>query len=379
MNLARRDVAHNMPRFVLTCLGLGLLLGIVTAMMGIYRGALDDATRLIHGISADLWVVEAGTQGPFAESSRIPGDTREMVARIYGVAQAGSVTFQSVQTTIGGQPLRLYLVGYEPGRPGGPRQLAAGHAIRRSRYEMVADAASGLHPGDQVPLGVRGNLFTVVGTTRSQVTNAGDPVAWITLRDAQALQFELSPPAERRERARGGGESGTDVINAVVATLSPHVNVAEVAAAVGRWKHLSAITAAGQEALVSKFVIERQSKQLGLFMVLLVLVSAVIIALIIYTMTLDKLRAIATLKLIGAPDRVVVGLIVQQAMIMGLSGFATGLALLAAFKDGFPRRVVLLPGDMAVLFVVVVVVCLLASGLGVRVALKVDPAKALAG
>jgi putative ABC transport system permease protein len=50
----------------------------------------------------------------------------------------------------------------------------------------------------------------------------------------------------------------------------------------------------------------------------------VVIALIIYTMTMEKLKQIATLKLIGAPDRTIIGLIVQQALILGASGLASG-------------------------------------------------------
>ena len=107
--------------------------------------------------------------------------------------------------------------------------------------------------------------------------------------------------------------------------------------------------------------------------------SAVIIALIVYTLTMDKLRAIATLKLIGAPDRTIIGLIVQQALSMGIIGFLFGLALVLGFKDYFPRRVVLVPEVVGALFLITVVVCLLASSLGVRVAVKIDPAAALAG
>ena len=127
------------------------------------------------------------------------------------------------------------------------------------------------------------------------------------------------------------------------------------------------------------FVIEKMQRQLGLFMVILIVVSAVIISLIIYTLTMDKLRSIATLKLVGAPDRTIVGLIVQQALILGVSGFAIGLGLISATKGYFPRRVLLEPRDVAILFIIVIVVCLLASTLGVRVAVKVDPAKALMG
>jgi putative ABC transport system permease protein len=111
--------------------------------------------------------------------------------------------------------------------------------------------------------------------------------------------------------------------------------------------------------------------------VLLVIVSAVIIALIVYTMTMDKLRSIATLKFVGAPDRVIVGLIVQQALALGLVGFAVGLALLLTFQGYFPRRLVILPEDVAVVFGITVAVCLAASSLGVRLALKIDPSVAL--
>ena len=91
----------------------------------------------------------------------------------------------------------------ELGRPGGPRKLIAGRDIMRSHYEMVVDRSAGLTLGQEVPLGTHGHKFTVVGLMRNEVTSSGDPVGYITLHDAQALQFELAPPAERREAARG--------------------------------------------------------------------------------------------------------------------------------------------------------------------------------
>lgn len=70
-------------------------------------------------------------------------------------------------------------------------------------------------------------------------------------------------------------------------------------------------------------------------MVLLVIVSAVIIALIIYTMTMDKVRSIATLKFVGAPDRTIVGLIIQQSLSLGIAGYLAGLALVFIFRPFF--------------------------------------------
>ncbi|MEX2628668.1 MAG: ABC transporter permease [Tistlia sp.] len=377
MNLAYRDIRHNLGRFLLTCFGLSLLLGVVLSMIGIYRGLVEDALTLVRTPAVDVWVVESGTRGPFAESSRIPGDTREAIARLQGVGAAGSVTYQSVETPHRGEKLRLYVVGYEPGRPGGPDRIGTGRPIARSHYEMVADQRSGLSPGDRVELGR--NTFTVVGLTDGQVSSGGDPVIYITLLDSQELQFELAPPAARREVARGNGPGGTDTINAVVARVLPNTPPESVAEAARRWKHLSAMTQAGQETILTRSVVERARQQIGLFTSLLLIVSAVIIALILYTMTMDKIREIATLKLIGAPDRTIISLIMQQALAMGVIGFGFGALLITAIKDYFPRRVVLQPEDGLALAGIVILVCILSSGLGVRLALKVDPATALGG
>lgn len=376
MNLAYRDVRHNLGRFILTCLGLSLLLGVVLSMVGIYRGLVDDALVLVRTPDVQLWVVESDTRGPFAESSRIPGEAREAIARLYGVTAAGSVTYQTVELRHGDRDLRLYVVGYEPGRPGGPSRIAAGRPITRAHYELIADRRTGLVLGDRVPLG--DNWFTVVGLTEDQVDSGGNPVAYMTLLDAQELQFELEGAVARNLAARGELPT-TDTVNAVIANVTPRVPVTDVAAAVERWKHLSALTQEGQEALLLESVVEKARRQIGLFTAILLVVSAVIIALIIYTMTMDKTREIATLKLIGAPDRKIAGLIVQQALAMGVVGFVLGAVLIASAAGYFPRRVILQPWDGLALGAVVAVVCLLASVLGLRLALKIDPAQALGG
>lgn len=379
MNLAVRDIRHNVPRFLLTVVGLGLLLGIVVTMVGIYRGAFEDAIRLPRAATPDLWVVQPRTKGPFAEPSRIPRDTRDLVWRVPGVAAAGAVTFQTVQTTVQDRPLRLFIQGYEPGHPGGPVNLVAGHGITASHYQIVADVSSALRVGDEVPLGPYRDRYTVVGLTHGMVNSAGDPVAWTTLLDAQAIQFAVAPPLQRREKAAGRSPLVTADINAVLVRVAPGITVDAVAQSIERWKHLSAVSEQQEEDYVTAFVIEKMQRQIGMFTAILVVVSAVIIGLIVYTLTMDKLRSIATLKLIGAPDRTIIGLIVQQALLLGVGGFALGVSLVAAFKDFFPRRVQLEPHDVVVLLIVVVVVCLLASALSVRTAVRVDAAKALMG
>lgn len=377
MNLALRDIRHNLGRFLLTCVGLSLLLGIVLAMVGIYRGLILESLGLTRAVQAQVWVVEGGTRGPFAEASRLSGDMREGIAAQWGVAEAGAVAFQNVEAEHGGETRRLLVVGAEIGRPGEATQIVDGRPILRGRHEMIADRRAGLALGERVRLGR--DTFTVVGRTQDLVASGGDPVVFVTLRDAQKLQFDLTPSAARREAARSGGTGGTDTVNAILVRLHPGMDPIVFARSIARWKHLSALTQDEQESVLSRSVIERARRQIGLFTSLLLVVSTVIIGLIVYTMTIDKKKSIATLKLIGAPDSRIIGLIVQQALAMGIISFVAGALLINAAQGYFPRRLVLELSDAGILFGIVLVVCLIASALGVRTALKIDPASALAG
>lgn len=375
MNLALKDIRHGLFRFVLTCFGLGLLMTVVLSMIGIYNGLVADALAVVKAPAADVWVVESGTKGPFAEASNIPLTTRDAVARMPGVTEAGAINFQNIEAAHAGASLRLYVIGYEPGHPGGPQRIAEGRGIGTSHFELVADRKTGLLTGETIRLGR--NRFIVVGLVEGAMNAGGDPAVYITLADAMALQTELDPAAQRVQAARGTVSVKSASVAAVIARLAPGADVELLTATVRQWKHLAALTQAEQEDILVSSVVDLARRQIGLFLGILLSVSAVVIALIIYTMTMEKLKQIATLKLIGAPDRTIIGLIVQQALILGGTGWAIGLALILTVKDYFPRRVELEPFHAMVLAGIIFVVCLAASGLGVRAALKVDPATAL--
>ncbi|MGE0716833.1 MAG: ABC transporter permease [Alphaproteobacteria bacterium] len=377
MNLALADIRHALGRFLLTCVGLGLLMAVALSMVGIYQGVVAEALALSRSLRADLWVVESGTRGPFAESSRLPGDTREAVQRVPGVAAAGSITLRTAEAQTGRGVVRVQVMGYEPGRPGGPSRIASGRGLGGTRREMVADNRAGLVPGATVTLG--GDRYRVVGTTRGLVASGGDPLVFVHLRDSQELQFKLAPPAARRAQAAGEGAGSTDTVNAVIARLHPGADADTVAETVRRWKHLAALTDAEQSALLTRSVVNRARVQLGMFTVVLLFVSAVIIALIIYTMTMSKVREIATLKLIGAPDRMIVGLVMQQALLLGGAAYLAAVTIVFSVRDAFPRAVALGPVEVAAMAGVIGAICLLGSLLSIRAAMRIEPQQALGG
>jgi putative ABC transport system permease protein len=133
-----------------------------------------------------------------------------------------------------------------------------------------------------------------------------------------------------------------------------------------------------EEILIAK-LIATSAKQIGMFLVILTIVSAAIVAFIIDTMTLGKIREIAVLKLIGTRNRSIAGMILQQALGLGLIGFVVGKIAATIWAPAFPKYVLLEGADALRGFIIVMVVCALASTLAIRAALKVDPATAIGG
>ena len=125
--------------------------------------------------------------------------------------------------------------------------------------------------------------------------------------------------------------------------------------------------------------LRKMSAVLGLFRSLLVLVSIVIMALIVYVLTIEKIRSIATLKLIGAPNWVIVRLILEQSLSLTLASFAVAYGLRELIVPVFPRTLSFLPGETAITFAVILVGGVIASLMAIWHALRTPPQLALGG
>jgi len=200
ISLAGRDILHSWPKFVLTGIGLGLLIGATLTMAGVYRGMVDDARRLLDNSRADLWVVQQDTQGPYAESSSLRDDVVRSIVGLPGVARAANVTYLTMQVRRGEQDVRTMVVGFVPGQPGEPAYLIAGRRITRSHYEAVADISAGFALGERIR--IRRHDYTVVGLTRRMVSSGGDPMVFVPLKDAQEAQFLKDNEAIVNDRNR---------------------------------------------------------------------------------------------------------------------------------------------------------------------------------
>ncbi|MCW9088000.1 MAG: ABC transporter permease [Gammaproteobacteria bacterium] len=397
MDLAVKDVRRHLGKFLATIAGVGMLVAIVLIMNGIFQGNIADGIWLIDNTRADLWVVERDRGGPFNESSRIPTDSYRSVAATPGVAQASPFISYAVQREIGGREQQFTIIGYDVfGGLGGPGRIVAGRPIRRAHYELVADQKLGLSLGQRVRLGVHD--YTVVGVTRGAVDSGGNPLAYLSLPDAQEVLYQQDNRALDVQRARdrqrleeagylpaevnrllpllGGGST---TISAVLVVLEPGADRAAVPRHIERWLYLSAYTTEQERDLMLEGKLKKMTAILGVFRTLLLIVAIVIIALLIYVLTMEKVRAIATLKIIGAGNSVIVRLILEQALVLTLGSFAFGYALTIATQDKFPRNLVLLPEETLLTFIIMLVGGVVASMTGIWHALRTPPSLALGG
>jgi putative ABC transport system permease protein len=386
---------HGWGKFALTGLGLGLLIGVTLTMAGVYRGMVDDAHALLNNSGADLWVVQKDTQGPYAESSSIKDDVVRSLRGMPGVAQASNVTYFTLQVqNAEAEDKRVMVVGIEPGQPGEPGYLVAGRQLTRNHYEAVADVKTGFALGETIR--IRRHGYTVVGLTQRMVSSGGDPMLFIPLKDAQESQFLKDNDAIENDRARTAAnpafnrpavpglleavqalQTSSRNVNAVLVQVQSGWTPERVAEPIRRWKHLSVFTRDGMEEILVAKLIATSAKQIGMFLAILALVSAAIVAFIIYTMTLGKIREIAVLKLIGTRNSTIAGMILQQALGLGLIGFVVGKVAATVWAPIFPKFVLLLTQDAVIGLLATLLICALASTLAIRVALKVDPATAI--
>jgi putative ABC transport system permease protein len=395
ISLAGRDIAHSWGKFALTGLGLGLLIGVTLTMAGVYRGMVDDAHALLNNSRADLWVVQKDTQGPYAEASSLKDDVLRSVRAMPGVAQAANVAYLTLQVrAASGLDTRVMLVGMENGQPGQPAYLLAGRHITRSHYEAVADIKTGFALGERIRIHRRD--YTVVGLTQRMVSSGGDPMLFVALKDAQEVQFLKDNDAIVNDRVRTAAnpafnrpgvpglleavqaaQTSSHNVNAVLVQLAPGWDAEEAAQPIRRWKHLQVFTRSGMEEILVAKLIATPAKQIFMFLVILAIVSAAIVAFIIYTMTLGKIREIAVLKLIGTRNLTIASMILQQAQGLGLIGFLVGKVAATFWAPVFPKYVLLLTQDALTGLLATLLICALASTLAIRVALKVDPAEAI--
>jgi putative ABC transport system permease protein len=372
-SLALRNLFHDRVRLAVTLTGIVFSVVLATVQLGLFLGFTSATADVIDESGADLWVV--ATRSTHLEG--IVAFNERQYYRALGTpgvatAQKHVVGFGNWKRPDGAEET-VMVIGFDPsGTMGRPWHVVSGRVEDLNQAdtvfvdELYAAKLGVSRIGEQVEIGRR--RARVAGFTRGIRTFTTAPPVFTSFKNAQdylgiredqalALLVTVAPGADPQ---------------AVRTALASHLRDVDFHTTAD-WSRLQQSywmfgTGAGITVLIAA--------ALGL------VVGVVVVAQTIYASTVDHIREFGTLKAMGATNRYIYGVILRQALTSGLIGYAIGMTVAqvvsAMSKSGTTQ--VLVPAPLAaLLFVLTLGMCAVASIVSINKVTRLDPAMVFKG
>lgn len=371
--LAVRNLFHDKVRLVVTLTGIVFALILIVVQFGLFLGFLETSANVVDHSGVDLWITAPGL--PHVNGgSPIPERRRYKALAADGVAQvkAYALAFANWKLPTGAQE-SVQVVGFDvDSRLGGPWKVVAGsiEALRGDDTVMVDVAylkklgVTGL--GQTVE--VNGRRARIVGYTEDVRSFTTAPYVYTSFKNAQDyMLLREDQTIFLVVKAQPGVRP--EELKARLAANIPGVDVFTNQEMLDRTRRYWVFgTGAGVTTLMGAV--------LGL------LVGTVVVAQTIYSATVDHIREFGTLKAMGATNGYLYRVIVQQALLSAVMGYAiaitVGYFIVQGSRDG--DALILMPPEMAAgIFFLSLLMCVSASILSIRKATSIDPAMVFRG
>lgn len=340
--LTVRELQWRRRRFAIAVVTTGLVLALALLLSGVSASFDNEIRRTVESFGADRWIVPVSSFGPFTGPSAFGAARVRAIRALPGVRAADPVAVLRATTST---PRRqnLEVIGAVAGGVGPAREDGA--LLSRPRAAIV-DASLGLGVGERLLL--NGVAFRVVQVTRGRTYFAGVPTVVVSLASAQRLAF-----------------AGRSLATAVVTKGVPRTLPVGMAAL--RARDVS-------DDLARPVANAKQT--IALIRWLLWGVAAAIIGAIVYLSTLERTGEFAVLKAIGVETRTLAAGLVAQSVLLALSAAAVALLIEAAMAPASAMTVEIATPTYLALPLLAAAVGVIASGSGLRRALRTDPALA---
>ncbi len=358
--------------------GLAFASFLITEQSAIFCGVMLRTTgRIRDTTGADVWVMNSGVRY-LDDVKAISDDDVFRVRCVTGVAWAVNLykgageaqladgTFQAVQ-----------LLGVDDASlAGAPNEMVVGRLGDLQQPDAILVDEAGFHymwPKEPLHAGkvleMNDCRAVVVGVYRASQTFQTQPILYT--RNSQATLFV--PPYRR-------------MIPFVLAKGQPGVAPEELARRIEAQTGLKALSKDGFTRLTMSYYLRHTGLpvSIGTTVLLAFLVGCAIAGQTFYLFTVENLKQFGTLKAMGASDRRLVGMILLQALAVGVIGYGVGVGLATLFgivaQRTMPLLAFFLPWQVLVLTgVAVVLISLASSVLSIRRVLVLEPAAVFQG
>ena len=376
--LAWRQAIHRPMRLAAAIAGVSFANVLVFFQMGLSGGLYDSQKRPLQRINGEL-VMVSGRYLYLGEQLNIP---RARLIQALGVEGVEAVTplYIGLQTWLNRdnrQQKQALLFGVAPENPGlRIPELAQQPQLLQRSDALLFDTRSKSSAGPVAETVRRsGRYDTELGGVRAVVTGL------FSLGVTFAADINLITSASNFKNYFPN-QSADDIQMGVI-QLKPGVDPLQVQATLRRFLDPSVKVLTLAELEATEVAYWRRNTSFGLIFGLGVLVGLVVGGIIVYQILYsdvsDHLAEYATLKAIGYDDGFVVGIILQESLILALLAFAPSL-LLSLGLYGFLARstslmVVMTAGRIVLVFAFTLGICGISGWLATTKLRRLDPAE----
>lgn len=301
--VGRRSLFVERRRALLGVGGVAVTLLMVLLLDGVFAGTMRQITRYIDTSPADVIAAQASVRNMHMAASAVPLEAVEALRAQPGVSWADPILYEATTLVAGERREVAYLIGYLPGRAGGPVELAGGREPEPGQIVLDDRAAAdlGVGLGDQVA--ALGRDWEVAGLVTG-MGNIVNSLAYVGFDDFAA--------------ARQAPGTASFIL---VGGLLPADELAiRVEAATG----LTALPRATFSAEERQVVSDMSVEIMQIMTLAALLIGLAVVGLTLYAATLARLREIGVMKALGAGPVRLSGDVAAQA------GWTVGLAVVAA-------------------------------------------------
>jgi putative ABC transport system permease protein len=371
--LAQRNLFHDKIRLAVTLTGVAFAVVLIVVELGLFFGFTEATSCLIDNSKADIWVTSRNV--PYLELG-VPFSERKFyqVKAVPGVADAEKLIVRGTRwNRLDGVQEMVQVVGCNPdGSMGGPWNMVEG-SVQDLRIPdgVIVDEfykkKLGVSRIGEV-FEINGHRARVVGFTHGIRAFAPSPYVFSNFQHA----LDYAPMRENRTTF-------------VLVKIEPGANIGEVRKNISdSVKDVTVLTTAEFSRLTQRYWALTTGAGIAVLTaaVLGMLVGFVVVAQTIYATTMDHLKEFGTLKAMGAPNSYVYKVILKQATISAVIGYALGM-ILSGIVVYFAQPVgtpILMNWWMAIgTFLLTLVMCAGAALVSINKVTRLDPAMVFKG
>ena len=334
--LALKEVFRYRGRFLLFSLVIALITLLVLFIAALGEGLANGNRQYLANLDAQL-IVFLEKSDFVIPSSRLETNTVRTVRRVDGVASAGPIYTSNTEIVSLTEPLKVSLLGVEPGEPGMPeiidgRNFRGGEA-RETVIDRNVALRSGIKIGDEIEIrstqGTEDNFFKlkVVGLVDGQSyifqpTIFVPPSTWEKIRPQSEAELNSDTPYPNIVAVKLADPSQADTVIERLTTNVPNTEVADIATTINNVPGYSA----------QQGTVQTQ----GFFTLL---IGVLVIGGFFQIQILQKVPQIGVLKAIGSSNGVVGWAAVIQIIVVTTMGVAIGCLLTYLFSLALPPTI----------------------------------------